>query len=204
MCVCVCLYFEPVSRTKNYVRSRIKIGSVVCLYILVSPSVPEMEGMYATGGILFWECTFGGVYTPCIYSHARWSYVGDSDLCWYATLSVERYYFPLLKVYKIRQHQNVSAALTCLQTDITKGVDVHLSGSWPQSHPEVGQSRVGVHKARPANRVRSNVCAVRQLGLRIINGMRGQVKWHLSLKGSRPQNNLMAKWNDSARFNSKS
>ena len=22
----------------------------------------------------FWECTFGGIYIPCIYSHTRWSY----------------------------------------------------------------------------------------------------------------------------------
>ena len=53
MIKCVCLYVEPVSRSKDYVRSRIKIGSVVYLYTPVSPSVPEIEGMYATGGILF-------------------------------------------------------------------------------------------------------------------------------------------------------
>ena len=29
MCVFVCLYVEPVSRSKDYVRSRIKIGSVL-------------------------------------------------------------------------------------------------------------------------------------------------------------------------------
>ena len=53
MCVCVCSYVEPVSRSKDYVRSLIKIGFVVCLYIPVSPSVAEMEGIYAAGGVLF-------------------------------------------------------------------------------------------------------------------------------------------------------
>ena len=52
MCVCVCSYVEPVSRSKDYVRSLIKIGFVVCLYTPASPSVLEMEGTYATGGIL--------------------------------------------------------------------------------------------------------------------------------------------------------
>ena len=27
------------------------------------------------------QCTSGGVYAPCIYSHARWVTVGDSGLC---------------------------------------------------------------------------------------------------------------------------
>ena len=40
----------PVSRSKDYVRSGIKIGSVLCLCTHVSPSVPEMQGMYASGG----------------------------------------------------------------------------------------------------------------------------------------------------------
>ena len=46
----MCLYVAPVSRSMDYVRSRIKIGSVVSLYTPVSSSVPEMEGIYATGG----------------------------------------------------------------------------------------------------------------------------------------------------------
>ena len=48
----MCLHVELVSRSKDYVRSRMKIGSVVYLYTPVSPSVPEMEGIYATGGFL--------------------------------------------------------------------------------------------------------------------------------------------------------
>ena len=95
MCVCVCLYIEPVSWSKDYVRSWIKIGSVVCLYTPVSPSVFDMEGVHATGGILFWDCTFGGVYVPCIYSHARWSYRRRFRSLLLCPLSVERYYFPL-------------------------------------------------------------------------------------------------------------
>ena len=50
MCVFVWLYVEPVSRWKDYVRSWITIGLVVCLCTPVSPSVPEMEGIYATEG----------------------------------------------------------------------------------------------------------------------------------------------------------
>ena len=54
MCVCVSLYVEPVLRSKDYVRSQIKVSSVICLYKPVSPSVPEMEGVYVPlGGILF-------------------------------------------------------------------------------------------------------------------------------------------------------
>ena len=53
MCICLYLYVKPVSRSKDSVRFRIKIGSVVCLYTPVLPSVPEMEGINAAGGILF-------------------------------------------------------------------------------------------------------------------------------------------------------
>ena len=53
MCVSVCLYVEPVSISTDCVRSGINIDSVVCLYTPVLLSVPEMEGIYATGGILF-------------------------------------------------------------------------------------------------------------------------------------------------------
>ena len=89
------LCVPPVSRSKYFVRSWIKIGSVVCLYIPVSLSVPEMEGIYATGGILFWGCTFGGVYIPCIYLHARWSYHRQFRYLLLCPLSVKRYYFHL-------------------------------------------------------------------------------------------------------------
>ena len=36
-----------------FVRSQIKLGSVVCLYTPVLPSVHEMEGVYATGASFF-------------------------------------------------------------------------------------------------------------------------------------------------------
>ena len=64
-------------------------------YTPVSPSVPEMEGIHATGGILFWGCAFGGVYIPCIYSHAWCTYCRRFRSLSLCPLSVERYYFPL-------------------------------------------------------------------------------------------------------------
>ena len=72
-CVDLCDYnlnVEPVLRSEDSVLSWIKK-----LYTPVSLSVPEMEGIYATlrgcrggggGGVLFWGCTSGGVYVPCI------------------------------------------------------------------------------------------------------------------------------------------
>ena len=42
ICLYYNLYVEPVSRSKDYVRSLINIGSVLCLCTPVSPSVPEM------------------------------------------------------------------------------------------------------------------------------------------------------------------
>ena len=92
MCVCVCLCVESVSRSKDYVRSRIKIGSVVCLCTPVSPIVPEMDiplGRHFC--FCFWGCTFGGVNIPCIYSHAGWSYPRRSRSLLLCALSVWRY-----------------------------------------------------------------------------------------------------------------
>ena len=48
----VCLHVEPVLRSEDDVQSGIKIGSVLCLYTPLSLSVPEMEGIYATGDSL--------------------------------------------------------------------------------------------------------------------------------------------------------
>ena len=45
MYLCITSYVEPVSSSKDYVRSGVKFGSVLCLYTPVSRSVPEMEGM---------------------------------------------------------------------------------------------------------------------------------------------------------------
>ena len=91
-------YVKPVSRSKDYVQPRMKSGSVMCLYTPVSLNVPEMEGLYATGGILSWGCTFGEVYTPCTYSHARWSYRRQFRSLLLCPLSVKRYYFSLFVV----------------------------------------------------------------------------------------------------------
>ena len=64
MCVFICLAKFRDLRIMSGLERK-KNGSVVCLYIPMSPSVPEMEGIYATGGILFltmylwWSlCTF--------------------------------------------------------------------------------------------------------------------------------------------------
>ena len=59
----------------------IKTGSDVCLYTPVSPSVAEMEGIYATGGILFLGCTFGGVIYLVFTRSPSGVTVGDSDIC---------------------------------------------------------------------------------------------------------------------------
>ena len=51
-------------------------------------------------------CTFGIVYVPCIYSHARWGYrrrFGSLLLC---PLSIERYYFPLFVDSNERRRSN--------------------------------------------------------------------------------------------------
>ena len=39
-------FVEPVSRSKDYVWSQIKTGSVVCLNTRVLPNVTEMEGIF--------------------------------------------------------------------------------------------------------------------------------------------------------------
>ena len=61
MCVCVCLYVEPVPISKDYVPPRIKIGSLVCLYTPVSPSVPEMKGM-PLGASFFEDAAWWSLY----------------------------------------------------------------------------------------------------------------------------------------------
>ena len=48
-----------------------------------------------TGGIPFRGYTFGGVYIPCIYSHAWCTYCRRFRSLSLCPLSVERYYFPL-------------------------------------------------------------------------------------------------------------
>ena len=99
MCIYVCFYVEPISRSKDYVQSLIKIGSVICLYAPVLQSVPEMEGIYATGGILYPGDTLGGVHVPYIYSHARRSYRRRFRSLLLSPLSVEPHYFPLFADY---------------------------------------------------------------------------------------------------------
>ena len=47
------------------------------------------------GAFFFLGWTFGGVYVPCIYSHARWSYYRRFRSVVVCPLSVKCYYFPL-------------------------------------------------------------------------------------------------------------
>ena len=76
-------------------RSQIKIGCVVCLYTAVSLSVPEMEGIYATGGILFEDVPLVEFIYLVFTRTTGGVAVGDSGLFCLSPLSVERYYFPL-------------------------------------------------------------------------------------------------------------
>ena len=82
MCVCVCLYAEPVSRSKDHVRSRMKMGSVVCLYTPVSPSVPEMEGVYMPLGASFFKDVRLVEFIYLVFTRTPGGFtVGDLDLC---------------------------------------------------------------------------------------------------------------------------
>ena len=81
VCMCVCLYVEPVSKSKDFVRSRIKIGSVECLYTRVSPSGPEMEGIYVTG-VSFFEHVPLVEFKYLVFTRIPGGdTVGDSGLC---------------------------------------------------------------------------------------------------------------------------
>ena len=75
--LCFTVYVVPVSRSKHSVRSWLKIGlsfAYTHLYcrVCLKWRVYEPLGGGGEGRHPFSECTFGGVYVPCIYSHARW------------------------------------------------------------------------------------------------------------------------------------
>ena len=111
MCVFVCLYVEPVSRSKDYVWSWIKIGSVLCLCTPVSRSVPEMYGIKVTWGHSFLRMCLW--WSSCIlYLHAGQVrvtvgdtglycrtcvtyFVGDSGLCCVCVMYFECWLTPL-------------------------------------------------------------------------------------------------------------
>ena len=79
---------------KNW--SWIKIGSVACLYTPESLSVPEMEGIYATGGIPFEDVPLMEFIYLVFYSHARWSYHRWFKSLLLCPLSVECLLFPFV------------------------------------------------------------------------------------------------------------
>ena len=53
---------------RRHTNTTMKIGFVLCLYTHVFPSLPEMEGIYATGGRPSGGCMSSGVNVPRIYS----------------------------------------------------------------------------------------------------------------------------------------
>ena len=61
-----------------------------------SPSLISLNGFCGRKApcFLLWGCTVGGVYVPCIYSHARWCYRSRFRSLLLCPLSVEFYYFP--------------------------------------------------------------------------------------------------------------
>ena len=75
------LHVEPVSRSKDYVQPRIKIGSVVCLYTLVSPSVPEMEGIMPLGASFIEDVALMELIYLVFTRTPGGVIVGDSCLC---------------------------------------------------------------------------------------------------------------------------
>ena len=57
---------------------------------------PLWKKIHLWWSLYLWKrVTFGGVFIPCIYSHARWSYRRRFRSLRLCPLSVERYYFPL-------------------------------------------------------------------------------------------------------------
>ena len=67
----------------------------LCAQLLCHQVCLKWEDVYATGGVLVWGCTCGGVYIPRIYLHARWSYRRQFRPLLLRPLSVKHYYFPL-------------------------------------------------------------------------------------------------------------
>ena len=64
-----------------FVRSQIKLGSVVCLYTPVLPSVNEMEGVYATGASFFEDLPLVEFMYLVFTLMPGGFTVGDSGLC---------------------------------------------------------------------------------------------------------------------------
>ena len=75
-----------------------------------------MEGIGATGGILLWGRTFGGVYIPCIYSHARWSHRRRFRSLLLCPLSVELYHFPVFVDFNF--HKNFFLKTHCFTENL--------------------------------------------------------------------------------------
>ena len=99
MCICVCLYVEPGSRSKDYVPSGIKIGSILCSFTPVSSSVPETEGICRWVHLFCFVFVFEDVplvkfMYPVFTSNPGGVTVSDPGLCC-CPLSTERCKLPL-------------------------------------------------------------------------------------------------------------
>ena len=76
------------------------------------------------------QSTLGGVYIPCIYSHARWSYRKRLRSLLLCPLSVELYYFPLFVVCYCATVV-VSMARGLLSTAVSVHVPITYSSGTP-------------------------------------------------------------------------
>ena len=88
LCSVFLFLFLPVPwypRSNDFVWSWIKMGSVWCLYTPVSPSVPEMEGVYATGGASFWgdgpQAEFMYLVFSCMPGESYHRQLGSLTFC---------------------------------------------------------------------------------------------------------------------------
>ena len=84
---------------------------------------------YATWDILFFffnGCTFGGVYIPCIYSHARWNYRGRFRSLLLCPLLVEGYSFHLF-VNSLQRCTIILSYLICASIVSHQGGEVSFN-----------------------------------------------------------------------------
>ena len=73
------LSFNKITKISTLMCRRVCLKCRVCLSLGLGGVL--FWGCTLLGSIIFWGCTSGGVYVPCIYTHARWVTVGDSGLC---------------------------------------------------------------------------------------------------------------------------
>ena len=120
-CVYVCVYMLSQFRDLRSMSGleKQKVLSYACTHLCRRVCLKWRVYM-PLGGILFWGWTFGGVYIPCIYSHARWSYLRRFRSLLLCPLSFARYYFPLFVVsfivcfWNVRRLKNSTTLKICV------------------------------------------------------------------------------------------